>query len=148
MISRDYSSNQMTVLTPDTVFSKMLDLIQLLPEDASSWGFCLPWIYLEALSYNLQEDLRDSGYLPPPPSNLLTKDSQLEAMVDCRDKARLGNKKIRDLKRHVARAMNSKMPSQHRSNFLSEDGDVVEDYNEVTYDDSDVDPIQSPVFFQ
>jgi hypothetical protein len=147
MISRDYSSNQMNILTPDTVFSKMLDLVQLLPEDATTWGFCLPWIYLEALSYNLQEDLRDSGYIQPPPSNLLTKDSQLEAMVDCRDKARLANKKIRDLKRHVARAMNSKTPPQHRSNFLSEDGDVVDCCDDVSYEESSMEPSHAPVFF-
>ena len=148
MISKDYTSNQMTVLTPDTVYSKMLDLVQLLPDDASIWGFCLPWIYLEALSYNLQEDLRDSGYLPPPPTDLLTKDSQLEAMVDCRDKARLANKKIRDLKRHVARAMNAKMPSQHRSNFLSEDNDAMDGRNdEEPFDEPDIHPDNVPVFF-
>ena len=82
----------MIVQTPDAVYSKMLDLIQLLPDDASIWGFCLPWIYLESLTYGLQEDLRDNGYLPPPPTDLLTKSSQLEAMVNCRDKARLANK--------------------------------------------------------
>ena len=91
MIYRDYNSNQMIVQTPDAVYSKMLDLIQLLPDDASIWDFCLPWIYLESLTYSLQEDLHDSGYLLHPPTDFLTNLSQLEAMVDCRDKARLAN---------------------------------------------------------
>ena len=67
-------------------------------------------------------------------------------MVDCRDKARLANKTIRDLKRHVARGMNSKMPLQHRSNFVSEDGDGIKGYKEELYDDSNVDPVNTPVF--
>ena len=67
-------------------------------------------------------------------------------MVDCSDKARLANKKIRDLKRHVARVMNSKMPLQHRSNILSEDGDVVDDCKEVLYEDLDVNPVHTPIF--
>ena len=65
MISRDYVSNQFITISPDAVYSKMLEMVQLLPNDALNWGFCLPWLYFEALSYNLQDDLRDSGYIPP-----------------------------------------------------------------------------------
>jgi hypothetical protein len=116
----------------------MLEMIQLLPNDALNWGFCLPWLYFEALSYNLQDDLRDSGYIPPPPTNLLTKSAQLEAMVDCRDRARLAHKKMKDLKKHVARAMGQKTQPSHRSNFLSGDHDVEnnpEDVDKETFDD-------------
>jgi hypothetical protein len=59
---------------------------------------------------------------------LLTKSSQLEATVNCRDKARLSNKKVKDLKKQVARAMNSKGSTLHRSNYLSEG---YEDYEET-----------------
>ena len=125
----------------------MLDLIQLLPDDASIWGFCLPWIFLESLTYGLQEDLRNSGYLPPPPANLLTKSSQLEAMVDCRDKARLANKKMKDLKKQVARAINSKPQNQQQSNFLSEETDVLDVYDGLTEDDLGSGPHSASAFY-
>ena len=99
MITKDYSSGKFTTITPDLVFSRMLEFIQLLPDDVSNWGFCLPWVYLESLSYELQEDLRDNGYLPPSPTILLTKSDQLEATVNCRDRARVANKRIKDLKK-------------------------------------------------
>ena len=124
MITKDYATNQFITISPDTVYSRMLELVQLLPNDASNWGFCLPWLYFEALSYNLQDDLRDSSYVPPPPINLLTKSAQLEGMVDCRDRARIAHKKMKDLKKHVTRAMNQKSSPSHRSNFLSEDCDI------------------------
>jgi hypothetical protein len=120
MISKDYSTGKLTIITPDLVFSRMLEFIQLLPDDASNWGFCLPWLYLESLSYELQEDLRDSGYLPPSPTILLSKSTQLEATVNCRDKARIANKRIRDLKKQVVRAMESKSSSSYRGSYLSE----------------------------
>ena len=129
MVTKDYSSGKITVITPDLVFSRMLEYIQLLPDDASNWGFCLPWVYLESLSYELQEDLRDNGYLPPSPTILLTKSAQLEATVNCRDRARLANKRIRDLKKQVARAIESKPTSSYRGSFLSEDTDNENSYS-------------------
>ena len=108
IILRDPTTGQFMIHTPDSMFSKMLELIQLLPDDASSRGFYLPWIFLESLPYSLQDDPRDNGYSPPPPIHLLTKSSQLEAMVGCRDKARVAHKKSNDLQKQVSRAMNVK----------------------------------------
>ena len=41
-ITKDYSNGKLTIITPDLVFSRMLEFIQLLPDDASNWGFRLP----------------------------------------------------------------------------------------------------------
>jgi hypothetical protein len=56
-------------------------------------------------------------------------------MVNCRDRARLANKKIKDLKRQVARAINSKPQNQQRSNHLSEDTEVLDGYDDFMDDD-------------
>ena len=53
MITKYYNTGQFQVSTPDTVFNRMLEFVQLLPMDASNWRFCLPWIYLESLTYEL-----------------------------------------------------------------------------------------------
>ena len=44
-------------------------------------------------------------------------------MVNCRDKARTAHRKMKDLKRQVARAIGSKSSFQNRNHFLSEDAD-------------------------
>ena len=59
---RDYITKQVITIAPDKVYQKMMEYVSLLPEDAPAWEFCLPWIYFQALTISLQEDLCDSGY--------------------------------------------------------------------------------------
>ena len=105
MSYRDYTTKQVITITPDKVFQKMMKYVSLLPGDASAWEFCLPWIYFQALTIGLQEDLRDSGYILPPPYQLLTKNTQVRAMTLCRDEARTSYKRMKDLQRQVERVV-------------------------------------------
>ena len=88
MSYRDYTTKQVIAITPDKVFQKMMEYVSFLPKDASAWEFFLLWIYFQAFTIGLQEDLRDSGYSLPPPYPLLTKTAQVRAMTLCRDEAR------------------------------------------------------------
>ena len=52
----------------------------------------------------------------------MAKSSQLEATVNCRDRARNAHKTTKNLKKHVARVMGFKPTTPYQENFLSEVG--------------------------
>jgi len=101
----DKSRQQMVTTTPDTVFKLMITHVGLLPENATDWPFCLPWLFFQALPDNLQDEMRRDKYILPKPAELSMKTDQLKKLMDCRDAAKNCYDKLKDLKLTVDRAV-------------------------------------------
>jgi len=113
----DRNKQKMVTTTPDTVFKLMITHVGLLPENATDWPFCLPWIFFQALPENLQDEMRRDKYTLPKPAELVTKSQQLKKLMEGRDAARDCYDKLKDLKLTVDRAvfMNSEAIPSVRS---------------------------------
>ena len=137
---RDPASGEYKNSTPDAVYRKMHQHIALLPEDASQWPFCLPWLFYNALTYRLQSQLQKEKYSLPNPVSLSTKTLQIKSMTECRDKSRLCHKAIKEIRyeimsmmtpNHFKASMN--VNNVHNDNDFPPFDDADEDY---PYDDN------------
>lgn len=76
MVYMNRSTGKMVYTSPETVFKKMNAFIELLPQDATGWSFCLPWLFFAALPSDLQEEMKNQGFSRPPVAILHTKKLQ------------------------------------------------------------------------
>ena len=74
-------------LTPDTLYQRFIELLPLLPFNATSWSFSLVTLFYNALNVELQEIIRLDGYVLPNNSNLTTLFSQTSALKILREKS-------------------------------------------------------------
>jgi len=69
----------------------------LLPDNAGSWPFVLPWVFVNALTAQLREAMQKEGYALPSPIGILTKSKKINDMTTCRDFSRVSYKTILDM---------------------------------------------------
>lgn len=60
-------------VSPDMVYNKMIQNAALLPEVATQWPFCLPWMFYNALSFQLYNQMTKDKYTLPNPVDLGSK---------------------------------------------------------------------------
>ena len=104
MVYTNKSTGKIVYTSPETVFKKMNAFIELLPQDATGWSFCLPWLFFAALPNDLQEEMRNQGFSRPPVATLITKKLQSRALSQCRDSAVKAFSRLQETKKQV-RAM-------------------------------------------
>ena len=104
MVYTNRNTGKIVYTSPETVFKKMNAFIELLPQDATGWLFCLPWLFFAALPSDLQEEMRNQGFSRPPVATLTTKKLQSRALGQCRDSAVKAFSRLQETKKQV-RAM-------------------------------------------
>ena len=105
----DRTANRLVETTPDTVYKKMMCYVTLLPDDISSWGFVLPWVYFENLSEDLKRQMTEKGtYTATQREYMRTKNDQIVGMTECRDAAKREYDKLIDLRKAVERCVHQK----------------------------------------
>ena len=109
-------TRKMVTITPDKVYAKMLVHTSLLPEEANTWPFVLPWVFFNALTPELQAAMRREKYSLPSPTTLLTKSSQINSMTVCRDTSRASYTAILDMHLHIESVMGRSVGTGGRSN--------------------------------
>lgn len=60
-------------ISPDLVYTKITQHAALLPEVATQWPFYLPWMFYNALLFQLQNQMTKDKYTLPNPVDLGTK---------------------------------------------------------------------------
>jgi len=146
----DRAKKHMVTTTPDTAFKLMISHVGLLPENATDWPFCLPWLFFQALPDNLQEEMRRDKYTLPKPAELvISKSQQLKKLLEVRDKAKNSYDKLKDLKLTVDRAIfmtsdNSTAYSSTRGSNVKFEDSTLNTMDHAFYnEDENFQPIQN-----
>lgn len=113
--------------------------------DATTWSFCLPWMFFAALPSELQEEMRNQGFHRPQVATLTTKKLQSKALGQCRDSAVKAYNRLQETKkqmRSMLRVQQNFAPSSVPTNYLSDD-DQEPEYEEDTLDTQHQAPVLS-----
>ena len=104
-------SHEVITTTPDTIYKKMMEYVPILPSDATSWSFCLPSIYYNALTDQLREEMKIMEYVLPQPSKLPTKELQLESMLKCQSTAAEALRRVRLNEQSISKLISKEVTS-------------------------------------
>ena len=88
-------------ISPDMVYNKMTQHAALLPEFATQWLFCLPLMFYNVLSFQLQNQITKDKYTLSNPVDIGTKTAQIDSMTACRDQSYVSNKSIEDISSQI-----------------------------------------------
>lgn len=120
------TTGEWRTITPDTVYKRVNQHIALLPEDPSKWGFFLPWLFYNTLTFQLQNQMIKDKYTLPNPAGYSLNIAQIGSMTECRDKSRVSYKSISDTGRQIRSIMGINSRGSAATNVN------VVDYEEVT----------------
>ena len=102
-------TNALITTTPDTVYKKMLELVPILPDDATKRTFCLPTMYYQALTEQIRTEMQLENYVVPQPSLLPTKASQLASMSACGSAAVTALCKVQQVESSVSKIISNQI---------------------------------------
>lgn len=126
---REATSKRLVSTSPDTVYLKTMVHTALLPDDAGSWPFVLPWVFFNALTAQHRSAMQKDRYVLPSPVGLLIKSKQINAMAKCRNLSRVSYKAVLDMGEQIKAffgqgkgGLNASSQHYHVNDGIEEDG--------------------------